>query len=395
LTFSRAVPLLDARGGITEWFGAASDITARKNAEEELRASEERFRGLAEALPQLVWTCRPDGWCDYLSRQWVDYTGSPAEQQLGYGWAQHLHPDDRARVQAEWEQATKRGDFLDVEFRIQRGDGAYRWFKTRAVPLRDATGRIVKWFGSNTDIEDNKLAEQKLKIQLGRLNLLHRITRAIGERQDVGSILQVVIRSIEDDLPVDFSCVGLHDPTAQTVKIIRVGVKSSATAMELAMPEQAVVPIDENGLSRCVRGQLVYEPDISEVPFPFPQRLARGGLRALVVAPLQVESRVFGVLLAARRDARSFSSSECEFLKQLSEHVALASHQAQLYGALQQAYDDLRQTQQAIMQQERLRALGQMASGIAHDINNAISPVALYTESLLENESGLSARARE
>ena len=105
--------------------------------------------------------------------------------------------------------------------------------------------------------------------------------------------------------------------------------------------------------------------------FPFPQRLAQGGLRSLVVAPLLVESQVFGVLIAARREPHSFSSGECEFLRQLSEHVALAAHQAQLYGALQQAYDDLRQTQQAVMQQERLRALGQMASGIAHDINNA------------------------
>ena len=113
----------------------------------------------------------------------------------------------------------------------------------------------------------------------------------------------------------------------------------------------------------------------------------------MVAAPLQVESRVFGVLIAARR-AGDFSSADCEFLRQLSEHVALAAHQAQLYTALQQAYDDLRQTQQAVMQQERLKALGQMASGIAHDINNAISPVALYAEALLETEPNLSARAR-
>jgi signal transduction histidine kinase/ActR/RegA family two-component response regulator len=114
----------------------------------------------------------------------------------------------------------------------------------------------------------------------------------------------------------------------------------------------------------------------------------------MVAAPLLIESRVFGVLIAARPEAHSFISGECEFLRQVSEHVALAAHQAQLYSALQQAYDDLRQTQKAVMQQERLLALGQMASGIAHDINNAISPVALYTESLLEREPGLSPRAR-
>ena len=204
-----------------------------------------------------------------------------------------------------------------------------------------------------------------------------------------------MIRSLEDNLPIDFGCVCLHDPVAETLTVTSVGVRSEALAMELAMTEQARVPIDQNGLSRCVRGQLVHEPDIAEVEFPFPQRLARGGLRSLVVAPLLVQSQVFGVLVAARREAHSFSSGECEFLRQLSEHVGLAAHQAQIYGALQQAYDDLRQTQQAVMQQERLRSLGQMASGIAHDINNAISPVALYTESLLQTEPNLSAHARE
>jgi signal transduction histidine kinase/ActR/RegA family two-component response regulator len=143
-----------------------------------------------------------------------------------------------------------------------------------------------------------------------------------------------------------------------------------------------------------MQGQLVYEPDINQVKLPFPQRLVRGGLRSFVAAPLLVESEVFGVLIAGRREAHAFSSGECEFLKQLSEHAALAAHQAQLYGELQRAYDDLRQTQQATMQQERLRALGQMASGVAHDINNALSPVALYTEALLEKEPGVSERGR-
>ncbi len=107
-----------------------------------------------------------------------------------------------------------------------------------------------------------------------------------------------------------------------------------------------------------------------------------------------VEDEVFGVLLVARAAAESFSSDDCEFLRQLSSHVALAAHQARLYDALQAAYQDLRQTQQTVMQQERLRALGQIASGIAHDINNALSPAALYTQSLLTHEQALSASGR-
>jgi len=245
------------------------------------------------------------------------------------------------------------------------------------------------------EIAERKGAENKVQSQLARLEMLNRITRAISERQDLQSIFQVVIRTLEDHLPVDFCCVGLHEPEKNVVVITSVGVRSAPLAFELALTKQAQVAVDQNGLGRCVRGSLVYEPEVGESQFPFPQKLAQGGLHAVVFAPLLVETKVFGVLLAARRQAASFSSGECEFLKQLSEHVALAAHQAHLYEALQQAYNDLRQTQQAVMQQERLKALGQMASGIAHDINNAISPVALYTESMLEKEQGLTPKGRD
>jgi len=245
------------------------------------------------------------------------------------------------------------------------------------------------------EVTERKNAEEKVQSQLGRLELLHRITRAISERQDLPSIFQVMIRTLEEHLPLDFCCVCLHEQGANVLNITSIGIRSEALAMELAMSPNARVDVGQNGLSRCVHGELVHEPDISSAELPFLKRLASGGLHSLVAAPLLAESKVFGVLIAARCEPQSFSSSECEFLRQLSEHVALAAHQTQLYEALHHAYEDLRQTQQAIMQQERLRALGQMASGIAHDINNAISPVALYTESLLESEPGLSARARQ
>jgi signal transduction histidine kinase/CheY-like chemotaxis protein len=224
--------------------------------------------------------------------------------------------------------------------------------------------------------------------------LLDQITRSIGERQDLHSVFQAVIRRLEDHLPVDFACACVYDAVLQTLKVNAVGVRSETLAFSMAIHQNADIGIGHNGLARCLRGQLVHEPDLSLVPSPFAQRLAAGGLRSVVFAPLQVESQTFGILMAGRRQPHSFDSADCEFLKQLSEHVALAAHQTQLHAALQKAFDDLRQTQQAVMQKERLSALGQMASGIAHDINNAIAPVSLYTESLLESDLSLSPRAR-
>lgn len=286
---------------------------------------------------------------------------------------------------------------LGVSAKDELGELA-RAFDAMTVKLKRTTVSRDELAQMNTalqiGINVRQEAEKKTHAQLGRLNLLHQITRSIGERQDLHSIFQVVIRTLEDQLPVDFACMCLYDKSHQTLVVTCVGRRSETLALELAMAEHSSIPIDENGLSRCVRGELVYEADIRDVPYSFPQRLARGELCALVMAPLLAERTVFGVLVTARRLGNSFSSAECEFLRQLSEHVALAANQAQLYSSLQRAYDDMRQTQQSAMQQERLRALGQMASGIAHDINNAISPVALYTESLLETEPNLSAHTR-
>ena len=237
-------------------------------------------------------------------------------------------------------------------------------------------------------------SERKLQAQLGRLGLLQHITRAIGDRQDLQSIFQVVLTSLEDNLRVDFACLLVHEPAARTLTVGRLGAASRVHAEALELTDGRIVPTDQNGLSRCLAGELVYEPDMAAVPFPLPQRFAAAGIHSVVIAPLIVENEISGVLLCARRAKEAFSSSDCEFLRQLSEHVALASHQIRLYGALQQAYDDLRQSQMTVLQQERLRALGQMASGIAHDINNAISPISLYTEMLLEREPGLSDRTR-
>ena len=240
-------------------------------------------------------------------------------------------------------------------------------------------------------------AEQSALQQLARMQLLERITRAIAERHDLDSIIQVVVRSVEEHLPVDFAMLCNYDHRAGILTVGRVGARSAALALDLAMTESSRIEIDQNGLSRCVAGNLVYEPDITSVAFPFPQRLARAGLGSIVAVPLMVEQRsgVFGVLVAARLARGAFSSAECEFLRQLCDHVSLAVNHAQLHGSLRQAYDDLQISQNAVMQQERLRVLGQMASGIAHDINNAISPVVLYVDSILAHETGFSDRTRQ
>src|SRR5208283_4673322 len=144
--------------------GLNLDITRRKQAEEKLRENEHRWRSLTEALPQLVWTATPDGSCDYFSTQWTEYTGVPASQLLGWQWMETLHPEDREFTRQFWTNSVAGLHDYDVEYRVRRSDGVYRWFKTRGVPIRDTDGRIFKWFGSCTDISDGKLAAEELRL---------------------------------------------------------------------------------------------------------------------------------------------------------------------------------------------------------------------------------------
>jgi PAS domain S-box-containing protein len=119
-----------------------------------------QLRQMIDSLPQLVWTCTPDGRCDYLGRNWVDYTGIPASEQVGFGWLNQIHPEDQTQLYQKWGEAVASGSEFQGEFRIRRHDREYRWFDTRAIPVHDSDGKLVKWVGSNTDITERLQNEQ-------------------------------------------------------------------------------------------------------------------------------------------------------------------------------------------------------------------------------------------
>ncbi|MBK4738310.1 PAS domain-containing protein [Noviherbaspirillum sp. DKR-6] len=147
-------------GGLVVFF---RDITRRRHNERAIRESEAKFRGITDAMPQMVWSTRADGHHDYYNRQWYDYTGVPEGTTDGEGWSGMFHPDDQPLAWERWRHSLATGEPYEVHYRLRHRSGQYRWNLGRALPVRDESGAIIRWMGTCTDIHDQKLAEEELK----------------------------------------------------------------------------------------------------------------------------------------------------------------------------------------------------------------------------------------
>jgi PAS domain S-box-containing protein len=158
-----ATPLLEPQGDLSEYTGATVDITNQRRAEETLRKGERELRTLVEIIPAYIGTSLPDGTVDFLSQSWFEYSGLSRERSMGWGWADTIHPEDLDRVLTTWQAGLATGTPVEQELRCRKGDGTYRWFLNRSLPLRDEDGKIVKWYGILFDIDDLKRTERALQ----------------------------------------------------------------------------------------------------------------------------------------------------------------------------------------------------------------------------------------
>jgi PAS domain S-box-containing protein len=188
--------------GTVVWDGLLMDVTDRKRAGAALREGEERFHQLAESVPQLVWMARPDGHIFWYNRRWYEYTGTTPEQMAGWGWRTVHDPAVLPQVQERWKRSIATGEPFDMVFPLKGADGGFRPFLTRVMPLKDDTGRVVQWFGTNTDISEQKRAEDALREEARRKDrfismLAHELRNPLAP---IGNAMHLLARS--QDKPV-------------------------------------------------------------------------------------------------------------------------------------------------------------------------------------------------
>ncbi|HVT27524.1 MAG TPA: PAS domain S-box protein [Lacipirellulaceae bacterium] len=183
-------PVKDDEGNIIGAAKIARDITERKRAEEALRRSEADLRTLADSIPQLVWMARPDGYIVWYNRGWYDYTGTTPEEMEGWGW-QSLHdPAHLPKVMERWRHSLKTGKPFEMEFPLRGADGSFAWFLTRVNPVRDVSGKVLRWFGTNTNVDHVKRVEAALREETGALELINQTGIVLGSTLDLDMLVQ-------------------------------------------------------------------------------------------------------------------------------------------------------------------------------------------------------------
>ena len=341
-----AQPLFDHESGrvagvVTSFF----DITERRLATEErgrlltlALAGEEQFKTLVDTIPLLAWYSEPDGNVRWYNRRWHEYTGTTLEEQAGWQWQSVHHPADLPRVLTQWKASLESGEPFDMHFRLRRHDGVFRWFLTRAEPLRDASGRIVRWFGSNVDIDDQKRAERSLRV-------LAEAGAALVASVELSDVLESVARVVlpalgdwtvvelcEDGAPPRVVAVAHVDPAKES--LLRDGLAVAPDPTKLV--SSAALP-----------------PDL--IPF------------SSLTVPLTAGPRTFGKLVLASTDSgRRYDDDDRRVAEELAHRIAIAVDVARLFALTE------RERRRA---EEANRAKDEFLSVASHELRTPLNAI--------------------
>jgi PAS domain S-box-containing protein len=324
---ARAHPVMDEHGAVVEVMLMHEDITERVEAESALRVNEERFRSLVMATSQIIWTGKPDGRIEEDSPSWRAYTGQAYGEGRDFGWLAALHPDDRERARALWRDCVAKGSVFEMEYRLRRPDGSYRWNAVKSVPIADAGGAIREWIGANTDIHEKVMAQAELAQRL--------------DREKRNSALLAKVAKASRTLHTALSSQDIADALVEEVRAILDVHQAGVSLSEGAHGRQGV--------------KAVSRPAGTGEPAPMRARLA--------VPLVGRKGNNIGMIEAWDKREGAFTEEDEAILVQLASIAANGFENAGLYGSLQEQ-DRRKDEFLAMLAQELHAPLAPMAAGV-------------------------------
>lgn len=352
--------LHDATGEVVGAINLVVDITDRKIVEEVLQRSGEHFRQLADALPNIVWTARPDGRLDYCNERWYEFTGVERHREHEDAMASIMHSDDQARATAAWREAIRTGTPFQCEFRCQQAAGGYRWFLGRAVPVRDEYDNVVRWFGTCTDIDDTKRAEETTRF-------LADASAALADVDDYERTLERVV-SLAVPFFADWSAVDVLTPegTLRRVAVKHSDPERAPLAYEIMVryPPSPTNPVGAYAVLRTGEPNFVAE-STDEMVARYAKddehlRMMRGlGIRSYIGVPIRARSMRAVLTFVMAQSGRRYRRGDLHAAQDLADRAAIAIDNASLVRALREA--DRRKDEFLAM--------------LAHELRNPLAPV--------------------
>ncbi len=318
--------IVEIPGSPIEVFCIDVDLSRRKRAERAVKTSEAEFRTLAESLPQLVWTAAADGLLSHFNQRWLDYTGLSQSDSAGDGWQAALHADDRPEALTHWRTATASGEAYEMEYRLRRRDGEFRWMLARALPLRDAEGGIAKWFGTFTDIHDLKMAELRIT-RLSRVQtVLGHVSSLNARARDHAELFQGVCHIAVDECGFRMTMVcAVQGPEQALVPVASVSkdpqllafiseLLTSGAGSRQTLTQRAV----------SARQAVIVNDTINDPAVPMGASYAAIGVQSIAVFPIIVGGEVIGTLGLFSEQRNYFQDDEVRLFEEMSSDVAVA-----------------------------------------------------------------------